>query len=221
MLEPQTQAGAGHQFSRSFVAGQVLYQSGEAAEHCFFLKSGRVRLSKRVGSSERSTQVLRPGDVFGLEALVGQSARGSMAVAIESGDMLALDRDTVQRLLSEQPEVTLRLVRQLVKRVHAAEERLENQLFDDPSWRVVHCLVRAATATAQPEPVRLSVTPLELSSRTGLAVDETKDVIRTLRDQGYLDVVGEQLQVPALEPLRQLHALLAMGDEVRGSHGAL
>ena len=212
-----TEAQPAERYTQSFDAGQMLYRAGDSAEHCYFLRSGRVRLVKQVRSVEQSIQVLRPGDVFGLEALVGLASRGSLAIAIEDAEALALDLPTVERLLLDTPDVTLRLVRQLVRRVHAAEERVENHLFSDPSSRIVHSLLRVASEAPHKDtdPHILNVTPLELSSRTGLSVDETKAVVRKLRDQGYIRVAGERLEVPKLQPLQQLYELLGLQNEVR------
>ena len=211
---------AADRYTRTFESGETVYRAADSAVECFFLRSGRIRLVKEVRSVEQSIQVLRPGDVFGLEALVGQATRGSQAVAIEDAQALALDRSTLERLLDDQPDVTLRLVRQLVRRVHSAEERLENHLFSDPSSRIVHSLLRAAQS-ANEQAVSgshvLNVTPLELSSRTGLSVDETKSVVRSLRDQGYVRVVGEQLEVPDLGPLEHLYRLLGLKNEVQNA----
>ncbi len=57
-------------FGRSFDAGTQIYAEGDAATHCHLIQEGRVRLVKRIRSSERSLTVLRPGDLFGEDALL-------------------------------------------------------------------------------------------------------------------------------------------------------
>ena len=128
-------------FGRSFEAGASIYAEGDEAEHCFLIQDGRVRLVKRIRSSDRSLTVLRPGDLFGEDALMSRGTRGASAVALTDASVLALDRETFGVLLSSNPEVGLRLVEQLVRRLRHAEEQLENAMLRDRPSRVVNTLL--------------------------------------------------------------------------------
>ncbi|MCC6873118.1 MAG: Crp/Fnr family transcriptional regulator [Sandaracinaceae bacterium] len=203
-------------FGRSFAAGASIYSEGEAAQHCYLIQEGRVRLVKRIRSSDRSLTVLRPGDLFGEDALVTGSVRGATAVALTDVAALALDRATFGILLSTNPEVALRLVEQLVRRLRHAEEQLENAMLRDQPSRVVNTLLRlASTGERTPSGHVLSISPLELSSRVGLDVDTVKRAVQQLRDGGYLRVQDERVVIPDLAALRQLYDLLGMKEEVR------
>ena len=62
----------------------------------------------------------------------------------------------------------------------------------------------------------LVVSPVDLSSRVGLDVDTVKGAVQRLRDQGYLRIVGERVDIPDLDALRRLYALLGSKEELRG-----
>lgn len=204
-------------FGRSFSAGATIYAEGDAGRHCYLIQDGRVRLVKRIRSSDRSLTVLRPGDLFGEDALLSDAARGAAAVALTDVSALALDRDTFGVLLSTNPDVALRLVEQLVRRLRHAEEQLENAMLRDQPSRVVNTLLRLAVSSLRtPDGHILSVSPLELSSRVGLDVDAVKRAVQQLRDGGYLRIHEEKIILPDLGALRQLYELLGMKEEVRG-----
>ncbi|MFK7990579.1 MAG: Crp/Fnr family transcriptional regulator [Sandaracinaceae bacterium] len=204
-------------FGKSFEAGTQIYAEGEPPQHCFLIQEGRVRLVKRIRSADRSLTVLRPGDLFGEDALVNPTARGATAVALTDVSVLALDRTTFGVLLSSNADVALRLVEQLVRRLRHAEEQLENAMLRDHPSRVVNTLLRlAATAEPTDEGHLLSISPLELSSRVGLDVDTVKRSVQQLRDGGYLRIHDERIILPDLGALRQLYELLGMKEEVRG-----
>jgi CRP/FNR family cyclic AMP-dependent transcriptional regulator len=204
-------------FGRSFAAGASIYAEGEPATHCYLIQEGRVRLVKRVRSSDRSLTVLRAGDLFGEDALVPDSVRAASAVALTDAAVLALDRATFGVLLSTTAEVALRLVEQLVGRLHHAEEQLENAMLRDPPSRVVNTLLRlAAGSPRSAEGHALSISPLELSARVGLDVDAVKRAIQQLRDGGYLRIQDEKIVLADLGALRQLYDLLGKKEEVRG-----
>ncbi len=204
-------------FGRSFEAGTSIYAEGDTGDFCYLIQEGRVRLVKRIRSSDRSLTVLRPGDLFGEDAILAVGARGASAVALTDVSALALDRQTFGVLLSSNPEVGLRLVEQLVRRLRHAEEQLENAMLRDQPSRVVNTLLRLAAATTQSADGHvLSISPLELSSRVGLDVDAVKRAVQQLRDGGYVRIHDEKIILPDLGALRQLYDLLGMKEDVRG-----
>ena len=131
--------------------------------------------------------------------------------------MLALDRQTFGVLLSTNPDVALRLVEQIVRRLRHAEEQLENAMLRDQPSRVVNTLLRLAAGTARgADGHTISISPLELSSRVGLDVDAVKRAVQQLRDSGYLKIHDEKIVLSDLGALRQLYELLGTKEEVRG-----
>lgn len=205
-------------FGRTLAAGDVVYAEGQPAEQCFLLHEGRVRLVKRIRGAERSLTVLKPGDLFGEDALLTRVTRTASAVALTEVRILALDRPTFGVLLSTNSEVATRLVEQLVRRLRSAEEQLENAMLRDHPSRVVNTLLKLVQGVEPtPDGHVITVSPLELSSRVGLDVDAVKKAVQQLRDGGYLRIVDERIVIPDAEALKQLYQLLGTKEEVRGS----
>jgi len=204
-------------FGRSFQAGQTIYTEGDAADQCFLVQEGRVRLLQRIRSTERSLTILRTGDLFGEDALLETAMeRGSTAVALNRVVVLALDRKTFGALLTSNPQVAGRMVEQLVRRLRDAEEQLENATLRDHPSRVVNTLVRLAGGVRPTDEGHvLAVTPLELAARVGLDVDAVKRAVGQLRDGGYLRIAEERIVLPDLDALKRLYRLLGMKEEVR------
>ena len=203
-------------FGRSYGAGETIFNDGDRAEGCFLVHEGRVRLIKRVRSTERSLALLRPGDLFGEDALLPNSARRSTAIALSDLRVLVLDRETFGVLIAGHAEVASRLVEQLVRRLQDAEEQLENAMLADSPSRVVNTLLRMASSTLPSEEGHLlSTSPLELASRVGLDVEVVRKVIHQLHDNGYLRMAEDEIAIPRLEDLRRLYQLMGVKEEVR------
>jgi CRP-like cAMP-binding protein len=202
-------------FGRRFVVGETLYREGDRADQAFLLQEGRVRLLKRVRLAERSLMVVKPGELFGETALTEGGLRGSTAVGLSAGLVLAFDRQTFQALLSRQPEVAIRMIEQLTHRLSEAEDQIELMLLRDSPSRIVGALLRLAIPTSQASCV-VSITPVELSCRVGLDVETVKRTVAKLRDQEYIRIRGEEVEIPDLEALRRYYALLGAKEEVRG-----
>ena len=206
-------------YGRRFAAGETLFRENEPAADAFLLQEGRVRLLKHIRQVERSLIVLKPGDLFGESALLDTAARNSTAVALTDGVALALDRTTFRSMLVNYPAVAVRVMEQLVRRVRDAEDQIEILMLRDSQYKIVSTLLKLASRSAPTEssaPVEIAVSPVELASRVGLDVDSVKRDVQRLRDQGYVRITGERIELPDLDALKRLYALLAAKDELKG-----
>jgi CRP-like cAMP-binding protein len=202
------------QYGRPFVQGDILFREGEPASHAYLLHEGRVRLLKRVRMVERSLSVLRPGDLFGEGAIIDGASRMSTAVALSDGIVLSIDKAALRSLIERFPQLAERILTQLVRRLRDAEDQIEVLMLRDTQSKVVSALLKMARN--QPGPVDLMVSPVDLSSRVGLDVETVKRTVQRLRDQQYLRIVGERVEIPDVDALRRLYALLGTKDELRG-----
>ena len=206
-------------YGRSFAAGETLFREDDPGSDAFLLQEGRVRLLKHVRNVDRTLIVLKPGDLFGESALLDSAARSSTAVALTDGVALALDRTTFRSLLTNYPPIAVRVMEQLVRRVRDAEDLIEILMLRDSQYKVVSSLLKLALRAAPTEssaPVEIAISPVELASRVGLDVDSVKRDVQRLRDQGYVRITGERIELPDVEALRRLHGLLGTKDELRG-----
>lgn len=202
------------QYGRPFAQGEVLFREGEPAKVAFLLHQGRVRLLKRVRMVERSLSVLRPGDLFGEGALAPDTVRTSTAVALGDGVALALDRPALRTILERFPVVAERILIQLVKRLREAEDQIEVLMLRDTQSKVVSALLKLARGDG--DAAELTISPVDLSTRVGLDVDTVKRAVQRLREQQYLRIVGERVEIPDVDALRRLYALLGSKEELRG-----
>ena len=204
-------------YGRQFLAGEAIFREGEPATDAFLLQEGRVRLLKRVRLVERSLMVLKPGDLFGESALLDAAARNSTAVALTDGIALALDQATFRSLLINYPSVAVRVMEQLVRRVRDAEDQIEIMLLRDAQYKIVSALIKLAQRVdAKGTGAELAVSPVELATRVGLDVDTVKRNVTRLREQNYVRIVGERIEIPDLDALRRLYVLLGTKDELQG-----
>ncbi|HEX4474551.1 MAG TPA: Crp/Fnr family transcriptional regulator [Polyangiaceae bacterium] len=209
-------------FKRRFAAGEVIFEAGAIAAEAYLLQEGRVRLIKRVGSTERSLRVVRPGDLFGEGALIPGTPRTSTAVALVESSALALEQSTFEHVLAGNPTVGMRVVSQLIRRLREAEDQIEVLLLRDSHVKVATALLQmsqdAQRAHAESgEPLMLTVSPMELSARVGLDVETVKRNVQQLRANGYIRIEAEQIQIPDVDGLRELRRLLEAKGEIAGA----
>jgi len=213
-IAPQERARLLGRYGRRFVAGDSLFQEGAPAHEAFLLQEGRIRLFKRVAMTDRSIAVIKPGDLFGEGALLDGTTYGATAVALTDGTVLALDRPTFRALLSHHPQVATRVVDQLVARLRDAEDQIEIMMLRGVQSKVTSALLKlAGRATGAAE---INVSPVDLSTRVGLDVEAVKRTVGRLREQQYIRIHGERIEIPDVEALRRLYTLLGTKDELAG-----
>ena len=203
-------------FGRRYASGEVIFREGDPGPEVFILQEGRVRVLKRVRLIERSLQILKPGDLFGESALLIGTPRTATAVALSDVLVLALDPDTFGALMSGSVQVAMRLVQQLVRRLRDAEDQMENMMLRDNQSKVVNALLKMASENGRVSgSAQVAVSPLELSSRSGLDVDTVKRAVLQLREGQYIKIIEEKVMIDDIDALRRLFALLGMKEQIR------
>jgi len=209
-------------YGRRFAPGTVVFREGDPSDVVFLLQNGRIRLFKQVGAIERSLRVVRPGDLFGELALLQGSQRQSTAVALDESLALAFDQATFHQVAQTNPDVGLRVIEQVVRRLRDAEDQIEILMVRDHQSKVVVALMKLAqrelaNAEQPGAQVTLHISPLELSAQVGLDVEVVKRVVSQLRETGYVRIQDERVELSSLETLRELYSLLSIKDQLRGS----
>jgi len=203
-------------FGRSYEGGAVIFDEDDPATEVFMIVDGRVRLVKRVRSVERDMVVLKTGDIFGENALVRDQLHSASAIALGQCRALAFKAEDFETLLVEQPEIALKLIGQLIRRLQAAEERIENMMLRDSQSKIVNTLIHLAQVASPGQThVFLGVSPIELSSRIGIDIDAVKRGILQLKENRFLGIAGEQLELYDIEALQRLYRLMGMKENLR------
>jgi CRP-like cAMP-binding protein len=201
-------------YYRSFSAGTTLYYAGAPATELYLIRTGRVQLVKRARGVERSIGLYGAEELVGEEALLPGAHRSATAQAMEPVTAMVIESDTFRALVRRRPDLGEGVMQQLARRLQRAGEQIENFLLPDPTIRVLNTLLHAID-DAEEGPLELS--PLELSTRTALDLDQVKAVVGQLRERGYLSVGDQTITISNASALRQLHDLLALKEDVR--HG--
>jgi CRP-like cAMP-binding protein len=201
---------------RSFQQGEVIFRQGDPGNEAFLIEEGSVRLVKKVRGEGRSLSVLKAGDLFGESALVG-AARSSTAIALTPGLARVLDPRSMPRLFARDPGAAAAIVEQLVRRLKDAEDQIEIMMIADTQSKVVSALLKLAQEVrSESVGASFAMSPMELSARVGLDVDTVKRTVQQLREGQYLRVSENKLEIPDVEALRRLYALLGVKDDLRG-----
>ncbi|GHO54937.1 cyclic nucleotide-binding domain-containing protein [Ktedonobacter robiniae] len=110
---------------RTFSAGSTLFSQGDPGVALYVLTQGNVRISQ-ANNSDQSEEVIGSagvGEVLGEMALLDELPRSATVVAAEDVTVLVLPVWEFRSILRSHPDITLKLLAALSRRLRKAEAR--------------------------------------------------------------------------------------------------
>lgn len=96
---------------------ETVFLHGSIGTHMYVVLEGQVEI--RIG--DRVVDVINPGQFFGEFALIDDRPRAGTAIARTKGNLLKIDSKQFLRLVHENPDFALKLLRVVVARVRRAD----------------------------------------------------------------------------------------------------
>jgi CRP-like cAMP-binding protein len=122
---------------RQFEPGEVVFREGDASDTCYVVRAGHARAIHEHGGGRTITlATFGPGDIFGELAMFEDELRSATVEAIEPTGVVAVLGPDMRRLMTEHPEISMRLVAALAGRLRETSERLSRQSFQTVQSRV-------------------------------------------------------------------------------------
>ncbi len=124
MPEEHLRLVAGVARQRRFRPGQIIFEEDGQADAFFIIRSGMVRITKRLETGEES--VLKdegPGGILGEIALLDEGPRSATARAVEPTSLLQISRDDFRVLLKKAPLLAYAMLRVLSNRQRGTDAR--------------------------------------------------------------------------------------------------
>ena len=129
----------------------TLYEQGEPAPHLFTVRSGLIKLKIDLPSgSERIVRLLRPGDVAGMETLVGERYHHT-AIALQTADVCRIPRKVVIGLDQTNSRVHQALLRRWQNSVDQADHFITALSTGPAEARMARLLITLGCTGDQPE----------------------------------------------------------------------
>ncbi|HJX37050.1 MAG TPA: Crp/Fnr family transcriptional regulator [Anaerolineae bacterium] len=182
--------------------GKIFYGPEESGEALFIIKEGKVQLY-RISPDGRKlvTSTLGPGTIFGGMTLIGQGMYHSFAEAVEECSVWKMDRGDLERLLLDRPEVALRILEVLGRRLLEVETRLEDIAFKTVAGRLASLLLRLMKE--QGTTIR-GLTHQNLADDVGTHRETTTQALTRFRSAGLVETGRKRIEILDPEGLQRI-----------------
>ena len=129
---------------RSFPKRSRVFHEGDQSDACYVIRSGEVRVTREHSDGRAiALATLGPGEIVGeLAMLDGEVRSASLETLGGEGELVALPAGDVRALLARHPDITVKMVAALTRRLRAANERISRQSFQTVPSRVAGVLAQ-------------------------------------------------------------------------------
>jgi CRP-like cAMP-binding protein len=176
---------------RSFEPGQIVFREGDASDTCYVVRSGRARAIREHADGRTITlATFGPGDIFGELAMFEDELRSATVEAVQNTSVVAVLGPDMRRLMVEHPEISMRLVIALGRRLRETNDRLAKQSFQTVQSRVAVVLselvAQAVAAGAPAQEVLLTATQADLAKLAGSSRESASRFLAVLERAGVI-----------------------------------
>ncbi|HEX4837041.1 MAG TPA: Crp/Fnr family transcriptional regulator [Solirubrobacteraceae bacterium] len=176
---------------RTFEPGQIVFREGDASDTCYIVRSGRARAVREHPDGRTITlATFGPGDIFGELAMFEDERRSATVEAVQPTDVVAVLGPDMRRLMAEHPEISIRLVVALGRRLRETNERLAKQSFQTVPSRVavvLRDLVAQAVADGKAgQEVLVTATQADLAKLAGSSRESASRFLAVLERAGVI-----------------------------------
>ncbi len=107
---------------RRYARGEVVFSEGDLGTEMYVIHEGQVEILRTVADERRQMAVLEKGDFFGEMSLLEELPRSATARALVDTTLIEINGALFDRMLRRNPEIGVRIMRKLSKRVREADE---------------------------------------------------------------------------------------------------
>jgi CRP/FNR family transcriptional regulator, cyclic AMP receptor protein len=189
---------------RSFPRGVRVFHEGDASDACYIVRSGDLRVTREHSDGRAiALATLAAGDIFGELAMLDGGARSASVETLADSELLALPASDVRRLLGSHPDIAVKLIVALVRRLRETNERVARQSFQTVPSRVAGVLAQLIAEETLPEGregVTVRMTQADLAQLAGTSRESVSRFLATLERAGVV-AVGRG-RVTVIQPRR-------------------
>ncbi len=173
-------------YERHVPKGEIIFKEGDLGEEMYFIRKGKVKISKGEEANEKVLAILKDGDFFGEMALIDGSPRSATATAIEDTDLLIIDKESFTAKINENPLIAY-VMEVLTKRLRTCDEKLKYLSIRNDEHRIIRYLINRAQEKGENEDVLLTGESIDkIAEITSVDVSKVEDQLKRLEAIGMI-----------------------------------
>lgn len=194
---------------KEFTREQPVYFAKEPSTSIFFLKKGRVKLTRTSkDGKEMILGIINAGEIFGEMAFVDEGERTDYAIAMDNALLCAINKQDFKELVNRIPELNLNLTKIIGLRLKKYTERIEELMFKDAHQRIISFLLNLAEENGKQIAEEFFIKPFlkhqDIGELTACSRQTVNTLLTELRDKNIIDFDRKKLIIRNIEELKKI-----------------
>ena len=180
---------------KAYPKNSTIIAAGDPTDAMYIVVSGRLKvvMSDKQGQ-EVILAILSQGEFFGEMGLIAQAPRSATVTTIEPCELLTITRADFNKCLQGNFDLTMNVIRGLVKRLREADKKIGSLALMDVYGRVARLLLETAETIDGQKVITKKLTKRDIAKMIGASREMVSRVMKELQTSGRIEVrAGEIL----------------------------
>ncbi|HVC11735.1 MAG TPA: cyclic nucleotide-binding domain-containing protein [Burkholderiales bacterium] len=179
---------------RSVTRGTNVVAAGDLTDSLYIIISGRLKvMMSDADGKEVILAILGPGEFFGEMGLIDDSPRSASVLAIEPCELLAIAKRDFKSCLAGNFDMTMALMRGLVRRLREADRKIGSLALLDVYGRVARLLLDMAETVNGQKMVTKRLPKQDIAKMIGASREMVSRVMKDLQLGGFIEMRGSSI----------------------------
>jgi len=178
--------------------GSYLFHEGDPSLGFYIVQTGAINVHRvSATGKEQVIHVFRAGESFAEATLATDKGYPGDARAVETSQVLLVQKAGFLALLKRQPELALRMLGSMSIHLRVLVAQLEDLTLKDVETRLANWLVKRCSDRSSQRSVNieLSMTKRVLAAELGTVSETFSRTLAKFREQGLVEVKGKTVKV--------------------------
>lgn len=187
----------------NYPANTHLFSKGDPAKHFFYILTGSVRLYRLTSDGkEKVIEIIRAGETFAEAVALLNKPYPVSANTINDTEMIQIPADVLQRLITQNTELALKMLSSLSMRLHSFINDIHALSMSTAQQRVAGYFLAFLSNENSKQRIELPSKKVILASRLGLQPETFSRVLSQMKKQGI--IMEDECGIVVIEPNRLL-----------------
>ncbi|HET9736376.1 MAG TPA: cyclic nucleotide-binding domain-containing protein [Burkholderiales bacterium] len=179
---------------RSVTRGTIIMAAGDPTDSLYIILSGRLKvMMSDADGKEVILTILGPGEFFGEMGLIDDAPRSASVIAIEPCELLSINRRDFKKCLAENFEMSMAVMRGLVRRLREADRKIGSLALLDVYGRVARLLLDMAETVDGQKMVTKRLPKQDIAKMIGASREMVSRVMKDLQVGGFIEMRGSTI----------------------------
>jgi CRP/FNR family cyclic AMP-dependent transcriptional regulator len=179
---------------RSASRATTIMGAGDATDSLYIVLSGRLKvMMSDSDGKEVILAILGPGEIFGEMGLIDDEPRSASVVSLEPCELLSLSKRDFRKCLAENFEMSMAVMRGLVRRLREADRKIGSLALLDVYGRVSRLLLDMAETVNGEKIVTKRLPKQDIAKMIGASREMVSRVMKDLQVGGYIEMRGSNI----------------------------